>query len=941
MTRLFSILMLVIATALLFACGGGKGAILPDPGDRGGNQDPVPEQPDDGSDLEIVFVARTPEVGPSPLKVDFLAVVRGGVQPYTFMWDFTNDGAPDIIQNNQKVTTATTSYTYPFLEVDGVNGLNQSTFSAVFTVIDSRMGSGNKPNYAVRTSLPVQVVVTNGSSFRFDPAKSGVTNSELGSETLSFTNGSQTMDLEFAVFKENTEIKFAANAVDGTPPYNYRWNLDYASVVPDTSGNFFATEFESKVDTTTQNPRYTFSFNRRPEMEALTINPGESIEDYTRRKEANYRLIHVEAVDSLGNKIQRIFGVKVVPENYTPPPPSPTFKVFIATEPPSIIANPNDATDKANSPVLVQLDRNNVDFSGTMIFPTVHFSAFVSTTPGEAGAPPYSYSWDFEGDGYIDSQAVSPTIPYFNENTRNLSNPYAWPGFYICKLRVRDAIGRVVSIEIGVNVIDITGQVPGNRLEIDPLAMVALGGGTGEIKEQSFAAPGDLVTFYVDITGGTAPYRIAWDRNNNGIFGNTLLDLDPDPNTNDPDPADAPQLTLSAEEAALGKLDKRELTKFELGAVQNGYYFGGVRVTDSSPVPVTVTAYSPVTVADVSTPISPNNPLIERSLHGAGVLNGNVYLVGGFLGNVALKTVERISVADNSFGIESSLFSNSTLTDMPTARGALAVGNIGPSVIAIGGIENVNGYSDKVESMSIAGTGNAVWVNRPGIGYRSGTSKNLAYHGMQFATLPNYLSFGGTPAPADGFIVCGGIVESGSVSPTTWFYLPIEGFPDPKPTDPNNDYWFVLRNMPTPRYNFAMARIGSWVYTIGGITADGSISKAVEALNLDTLVWVTLPNYPVQIAGAVAVGHDAQNFLAVYGGHTAISSTGEYTLASKSYAFSPVTNLWTEAQQISPQRTNFAGSLVDYQFLAEGGEAAAQNEGDQVTVVKIAPSPIP
>ena len=166
MARFRSLMLVMALIMFLAACGGGGSTILPpadNGGDRTGNQGTDENPPaDDGSDLQILFVSATPQTGPAPLKVDFLAVVRGGVAPYKFQWDFTNDGAPDVIQNNVKVTTGTTSFTYPFLETDRAKGLNQSTFGCTLTVTDSRVK-------VVRTLRRKRFFQTSGSSFMRPP----------------------------------------------------------------------------------------------------------------------------------------------------------------------------------------------------------------------------------------------------------------------------------------------------------------------------------------------------------------------------------------------------------------------------------------------------------------------------------------------------------------------------------------------------------------------------------------------------------------------------------------------------------------------------------------------------------------------------------------------------------------------------------------------------
>src|SRR3990172_13302920 len=150
------------------------------------------------------------------------------------------------------------------------------------------------------------------------------------------------------------------------------------------------------------------------------------------------------------------------------------------------------------------------------------------------------------------------------------------------------------------------------------------------------------------------------------------------------------------------------------------------------------------------------------------------------------------------------------------------------------------------------------------------------------------INFGGALGiqDASGFLVSGGKQEGGSVSGATWFYLPHEGWPDydPAALSPGTyDYWLTLSDMPTPRYDFATTTLGGWVYALGGVTANGNVSNAVEALNLQTAVWVTMPamvkpdtgkpgvRLPAPRAGALAVSHEIEQFIGVFGGYSGIS----------------------------------------------------------------------
>ena len=101
---------------------------------------------------------------------------------------------------------------------------------------------------------------------------------------------------------------------------------------------------------------------------------------------------------------------------------------------------------------------------------------FTSTTNG--GIPPYTYQWDFQNDGIVDSTLANPTFTYNNT------------GSYTAKLTVRDSQGLVNSYLLPIvfpSEILLTANVTN---------LSCTGGSTGAI---------DL-----SVSGGTSPYTYTW-----------------------------------------------------------------------------------------------------------------------------------------------------------------------------------------------------------------------------------------------------------------------------------------------------------------------------------------------------------------------------------------------------------------------------------------------
>ena len=168
---------------------------------------------------------------------------------------------------------------------------------------------------------------------------------------------------------------FAAQADGGAEPYNYQWDFDN----------------NGQVDSTVQNPQWTFSYNEagvKPFTVRLTItdNNGETV-------------IHDQVV---------------VIEGIAPAPPGGEFEIILSSEPAGKPGDPYPVIE-------LEFDPDGIT-ENTPEEPLLDLSVLVD--PANPGKPPYEYYWDFEDDNEIDSQYVSPTIPYYDESRKILVNPY-------------------------------------------------------------------------------------------------------------------------------------------------------------------------------------------------------------------------------------------------------------------------------------------------------------------------------------------------------------------------------------------------------------------------------------------------------------------------------------------------------------------------------------
>lgn len=127
---------LVVLALVLFACSGGNGDTTPGPGPAFN-----------------LFVSVSPEVGSAPLLVTFSAVPSGGVEPYSYAWDFTSDGVIDSTKAQDQfpyLDSATLSVT-----VTDNAGKTVSTSRSI-TIIDQAPPTGDEPLTVRYNASPLQ-----------------------------------------------------------------------------------------------------------------------------------------------------------------------------------------------------------------------------------------------------------------------------------------------------------------------------------------------------------------------------------------------------------------------------------------------------------------------------------------------------------------------------------------------------------------------------------------------------------------------------------------------------------------------------------------------------------------------------------------------------------------------------------------------------------------
>lgn len=229
---------------------------------------------------------------------------------------------------------------------------------------------------------------------------------------------------------------------------------------------------------------------------------------------------------------------------------------------------------------------------------------------------------------------------------------------------------------------------------------------------------------------------------------------------------------------------------------------------------------------------------------GAGVVNGTLYIVGGFEGF-------SWTPSNKVFAYDAKKDRWLKKQNMPTARGALGVGVWEGKLYAIGGLgENADGkinidanevydpltdrWSEKAalpkarDHLAVAVLKGKVHA----IGGRleSDFSRNLAQHDIYDPKSDKWSPAAPLPKPRSGIaaaVLKGRIYVFGGEAPEGTFH-------DNDAYNPATDQWKAALPMPTARHGLGAATVGGKIYVIaGGPKPGGSRSQVNEVFQLD------------------------------------------------------------------------------------------------------------
>jgi len=885
------IMVLIAASSCGGGGGGGQAPILPSQagGGGGGGVD----------ELRIVTFTASPTLGGSPLGVNFIATVSGGTMPYTYMWDFDNDGAFDFYINDVASRTEQSYHLYYLRAADQSVGI--SVYQATVRVVDDAGKS--------MTSEPLVITVTSEPQFALDSQLTRVFSDTVlgydaeGEPVYGFLSGAP---VYFRVFPDLLN--------PGTPPYRFQWDFDG----------------DGKTDSVLQNPQYTYT---------LLDGTSQSI------------VAMLLVTDSNGYTVRREFPLVVIKEVPTEPTGPPELLVNVA--PPvrsdgSILVSFDSSSDVNAEREPVMHASVTVDPDHPGVEPYAYWWDFTNDGIYDANTTTASVPY-YDADLKI---MVNPYITY--------GAPFR---DYTLALQFVDGIGQTQRLEWPVHVVDrayepvvnpLTTQIAVyadydqdggfdlNNLTdarqeflevlqntaITTAVRVTAGGSTGTYKYLIDLLGDDVYAVASDpgaLVPGGEPVQLAWDPEFDGTY--EPVDLDGDPDTPDatielygtssvvfvitypvtmlPGYKAVKVKTVALSESGLELANRVDHTPLS---------FVGRRNLDATGVafkPRRDFGLAAVTVIDEN--FTPGDITDDR------YKERRVYAIGGMDGNLALRSVQLLKqTAVLATGVWNPSFEVSDRLPLSTGRGQLIAEPLEaysrdtvPDIFAIGGYNNVQETVSTVERLPAIDSVGGDLLDRPAVPWEViGTIGNNDTELRQMSAIFG-ISYGGNAS----LIMLGGLRGDPSgeqVSSTGWLYTP------------TNNSWYtgVIPAMPTPRYDFAMvmdvpSSNAIYLYIIGGRNNQGQSVRSIERVNLLTGGWEILPDMRNARAGAAA--EVINGIIYVYGGVNYPFDQGTPSYVNEAEVFNPTTYRWSRTVPADAGAARVgAGSVRLASFMTDG-----------------------
>ncbi len=797
MKRTALVLGLIGVILLLAACGGGN--------------DGTPDA--EVGPLAIELLWAEPATGSSPLRVTFTANVTGGLAPYYYAWDYTNDGSVDRYLNGEFRRTLSVAEDYYFRASDpgGV-----SSYEAVLTVTDSEG--------TIVTSDPVAINVLGSSGVTLDPAGTGAISDEVVEEEI---DGETVL---VYVYRTGMPVYFRAQPVGGTPPYEYQWDFDD----------------DGAIDSTVANPQYIFTHTGVGVMIAV---------------------VNLEVVDGAGERVMwRTFLEIEGPDSGEEP--EPQFDIVVNSTPPAdsegvitVKFDPTEATDTVPAE------------------PEIDLAVIVD--PSGGGIPPFEYYWDFENDGALDSQALSPTIPYYDSSRKILINPYFHQESsktFTLRCMVLDSSGQLQEETRTILAINVANRPPNEMSVETTYGIVNEGGAFLDTPPLPYAEVGDRETttyakFSCEISGSTGnTFEFQFDANGDNV----------------PEIPTEGTGWFAIEGSSFDVLQPFQGAGYFPANVQIRALNSDLNVVDTTRIelPISLVIRKDIQLTEGTLDPRTDHCMVAtwttepHASNGETLTSRELIIVGGARGTTPLNTVQRVLqtyTPPNEEGLIERQVS-AVVTERPSInqerRGSVMWANnagsgAGAEIRIHGGKNEVSGIMASNE-LSNGGGGNVLWLV------------------LAETLIPEYYPLrdaAGTVVPGLGYVLAGGVNQPAEeantvVSGKVLLY------------DSVFDSYGEIANMIKPRYDASVAYVNDRLYIIGGRSPSGQSVATVESYDPNSGQWDTFAPPMIERRSGAAC-HVVGGQIYVIGGAFWPDNESDRILKTTAEVFNPQTGVWS------------------------------------------------
>jgi N-acetylneuraminic acid mutarotase len=133
------------------------------------------------------------------------------------------------------------------------------------------------------------------------------------------------------------------------------------------------------------------------------------------------------------------------------------------------------------------------------------------------------------------------------------------------------------------------------------------------------------------------------------------------------------------------------------------------------------------------------------------------------------------------------------------------------------------------------------------------------------------------------------------------------------------DRWSPLQSSTLARSEVAAARVGRFIYVVGGYTPGGGIptlpTSAVERYDIRGNRWRRMRPLPVELNHATAVGHRGK--LYVHGGYPGLDP--DMRASAQLLRFDPRRNRWSRLPSSGTPRAGHAAAVIGHRLYVAGG----------------------